>query len=124
MTTKKKRPYTKPRRRGEDESETVSNISRKVIVDIKKGKDKAGKGKKSHSTVSKRVIRRRGEPESESLSEDHLSKREIVDIKKKGKKSVKPRRRDERDIISESSHLSKKVVDYTTKKEKIKRKEE
>ena len=58
--------------------------------------------------------RRRDEPESESLSETHLSKKEVKDIKRKGKRSVKPRRRDEPDIISESSHLSKRVIDGTT----------
>ena len=97
-TTKKKRTYTKPRRRdeeGESVTETLSNLSRKVIVDIKKDK-------KVKKVVSVKP-RRRGEPESETLSEDHLSKIEIVDIKKKPKKSVKPRRRGEYDIVSESS---------------------
>ena len=75
----------------------------------------AGKIVSKRDTSSEMVIkpRRRDEIESESISENvsHISKKVVVDIKKKGdKKSVKPRRRDQPDEISESSHLSKKVI--------------
>ena len=103
-------------------TETVSNISKKAIVESRRGKDKIGKGKRAQSSTSKRAgvkPRRKDQVEDESLTEtiSNKSKKVIVDIKhKEKKKSVKPRRRDEPDIVSESSHLSKKIIDGTTKK--------
>ena len=100
----RKRDLTRPRRRDgkkDDASEIseLSNISRKVIIETKKGKD--GKGKKSQSTISKREFSKRGrggrrDAEVESVSEtlSNLSTKVIVETRKgkdkagKGKPSL------------------------------------
>ena len=63
-----KRTDSKPRRRGEEESETTSDhLGKRDVVEIKHKK------KRNDSKP-----RRRGEEESETVS-DHLGKKDIVD---------------------------------------------
>ncbi len=108
LNIKKKRAHTKPRRRGEEESETTSErLARKDIVDIKH---------KQKRTDSK--PRRRGEEESETTSE-HLGRKDIVDVKHKQKRTdSKPRRRREEESETTSERLARRDIVDIKHKEK------
>jgi len=69
------------------ESENISNISERVIDGTRKGKDKAGKGKRSQSGISKRgKVKSRGREEEQSVSESvsNISQKVTI-VTKKGK---------------------------------------
>ena len=90
-------------------TETVSNISKKGIIESRRGKDKIGKGKRAQSSASKRagIKPRKKDEQSTSETISNLSQKVIIETRK-GKEDKQKGKYDK--YGKEQKYFSKNIV--------------